>query len=274
VLFSLSVCVFFLLIAAGIIVSSVWVEDRFPSDDASRGLAPRLQRVTTKAVVNALSRRIEHYIRSRAAMLYMNTGLTVEQTIARFLDERVPLTERRIFAYRLALVGSPECIVALLKVFQTAPPEHKAFLAQLIGSTGNPAAKLWLLPLLDDSNEPVVVAAIRGLSSIGGEDVTARIAQILADDQRADPIRIAAAAGLGTIGTPAARGALLEAFGQSSAGDLAARILDSLGGFEFPTVAQAFEEYLAAPETPHEMRVVAVEALANSSTEAAPFLLG
>jgi len=35
-----------------------------------------------------------------------------------------------------------------------------------------------------------------------------------------------------------------------------------------------FSQYLAAPDTPAEIRILAVEALANSSTEAVPFLLG
>ena len=273
VLFGLSLALVAFLVAVSIIVGSVWVEDRFPSDDAKRALLPRAQRLVTKPIVNALSRQIERYVRGRAEMLYMSTGLTLEETIARFLDERVDLAERRIYAYRLARVGSPECIAALLKVFQTAPPEHKASMAQLIGSTGNPAAKAWLWPLLDESDERVVMAAIQGLSAIGGEDVAARIAGILADGQRADQIRIQAALGLGTIGTPSAHAALVQGFGQAPSNDLATQILNSLGRFEFSTVADTFGQYLAAPDTPAEMRIVSVEALANSSTEAVPFLL-
>lgn len=156
----------------------------------------------TKPVVDAIGRQIERYVRRRAEALYMATGLTVEETIARFLDERVDLAQRRFYAYRLARVGSPECIAALLKVFQTAPLEHRAFMAQLIGSTDNPAAKEWLRPLLDDSDARVVKAGIRGLSVIGGEDVTARIATILTDSRREEQIRIEAALGLGRSERP------------------------------------------------------------------------
>jgi len=263
-----------LLAAVGFVGFSVWVEDRFPSGDPERALLPAAQRAVTKPIVNLISHQIERHLRGRAEALYMATGLTVEETIARFLDERVDLAQRRLYAYRLARVGSPECVAALLKVFPTAPPEHKAVMAQLIGSTGNPAAKEWLWPLLDDANAHVAQAAIRGLSAIGGEDVTARITAILLDSQRQDQIRIEAALGLGTIGTPEARDALLEAFAQTGSGDLGTQILNGLGQFEFATVAATFEQYLAAPGTPRAMRAAAVEALAGSSAEAVPFLLG
>ena len=273
-LFSLGIVVALLIIAAVIVALSVWVEDRFPSSDEKRSLVPGVQRVVTKPIVDALSVQVEHYVRSRAEALYMHTGLTLEETIARFLDERVDLAERRIYAYRLARAGSPEAIAALLNVFRSAPPDHKAFMTQLIGSTGNPAAKEWLLPLLNEANERVAIAAIHGLCAIGGDEISARIAEILKDPQRSDRIRVEAAQGLGSIGTPVALEALVEAFGQVSKEDTATQILKSLGQFSFPTIAETFSDYLAAPGTPEEMRVVAVEALAFSTQEAVPFLLG
>ena len=219
------------------IAGSVWIENRFPSDDGKRALLPKAQRVVTKPIVDALSRQVEGYVRRHAEAAYMNTGLTLEETIARFLDERVSLAERRTYAYRLARVGSPECVAALLKVLQTAPPEHKAFMAQLIGSAGNSAAKNWLTPLFDDANELVVAGAIRGLSALGGEDVTARIAQILADGACSETIRVEAALGLGTIGTPAASEVLIESFHQTTSSELAT--LDPVAGVtvnQFPPV--------------------------------------
>ena len=265
-----------LLLVALVVAGSVWIENRHPSGDTKRALLPQAQRVVTKPIVNAISRQIEHAVRRRAEVPLMFAGLTLEQTIARFLDERKDLSERRIYAYRLARVGTPECVAALLKVFLSAPPEHKAFMAQLIGSTGNPAVKGWLWPLLDDGNELVVAAAIRGLSAVGGEDVTARVGVLLADGQRSERIRIEAALGLGSVGTPAARTALVETFNQTQAAspELAAQILNSLGRFDFSTVADCFQSYLAASSTPPDMRTTAAEALANSSDDAVPFLMG
>jgi HEAT repeat protein len=267
-----SVTVF--LLAIIVIIGSVWIEDRYPSSDAKRALLPQAQQAVTKPIVNAISHQIERQVRRRAEAPLMFAGLTLEETIARFLDERVDLSQRRIYAYRLARANTPESIAALLKVFQTAPPEHKAFMAQLIGSTGNPAVKEWLWPLLNDSNEQVVAAAIRGLSAIGGEDVTRKISAMLADGQISERIRIEAALGLGNIGTSAARAALVETFNQSASPELAAQILNSLGRFEFSTVAECFGTYLEAPGVPPDMRTTAAEALANSSDDAVPFLMG
>jgi HEAT repeat protein len=262
-----------LVVSVALILCSLWVEDRFPTDDSKRVLLPGPQKLITKPIVNALRRQVENYARRRAEALYMKTGLTLDETIARFLDDRVDLIQRRIYAYRLARIGSPQCVDALLKVLQSAPSEHKAFMAQLIGSTGNPAAKSWLLPLIDDADPSVVMAAISGLSVIGGEDVTALSNGILKDAQYPESLRIQAALGLATIGTPAARGALIESLATQPSTKLSVQLLNSLGQFEFREVADTFTQYLSAPETPRAMRVVAIEALANSSSEAVPFLL-
>jgi HEAT repeat protein len=261
-----------LLGTVGFVGFSVWIEDRFPSSDPDRALLPAAQKAVTKPIVSAISHQVERYLQERAAHLQMVTGLTVEETIERFLDERVDLARRRLYAFRLARVGSPECVVALLKVFRTAPPEHKAFMAELIGTTGNLAAKSWLRPFLDDPDERVVAAGIRGLSALGGDDVSVGVAAILADSGRAEAIRIEAARGLATLGTPASREALVLNLNQAPSRELATQILNSLGQFDFPAVASTFEEFLAAPKTLPALRVAAIEALAESSPEAVPFL--
>jgi HEAT repeats len=272
VILGLSLLVAALFGLAGFVVFSIWIEDRFPSVDAKRALLPAAQRLVTKPVVDSLSRQIQRHIRIRAEAPFMYGWLSLDETIARFLDERVDLAERRLYAYRLAREGSPAAVAALLKVFRTALPEDKAFMVQLVGSTGNPAAKSWLWLLLDDVDPRVVAAAINGLSSIGGDDVTGRLVQILNDNQRSDEIRIEAASGLGTIRSDVARQALIEALGRSESNELAAEILNNLGRFEFSTVADTFQEYLA-PQTTNGKRVAAAEALAFSSREAVPLLL-
>ena len=109
------------LIGVGIILSSLWIEDHYPSTDTKRALMPTAQRLVSKPIVNVVRIQVERYARRRAEALYMKTGLTLEQTIDRFLDERIDLSQRRIYAYRLARIGTPECVAALLKVLRTAP---------------------------------------------------------------------------------------------------------------------------------------------------------
>lgn len=202
-----------------------------------------------------------------------NARAELDEIIARFFDERLSLEERIALAKRLARDGSPAALAELHRAIQAAPPERQALLVQLIGQSGHPAAQAWLLSLLEDKNERLVIAAMRGLSAMGGEEVTARFAKILADNTRAESVRVEAALGLGSIGTAEGRAALTKVFQQTAPGELAAQILNSLGRFEFPTVAETFTHYLAAPETSGAMRVTAVEALAHSSEEAVAFLL-
>jgi HEAT repeat protein len=266
-----------LSLAVAVVAFSMWTESRYvgeETDNTTPSFTAHVRRVVTKPVVGVIGRQVENLIRRRMEILYSSTGLTMEEAIARFLDERTDLMERGRCAYRLARVGSPEAIAALLQVFRTAPADQKAFLAQLIGSTGNPAAKDWLLPLLNDPDENVVIAAIRGLSVMGKDDLTPRLAEFLADAQRSERIRIEAALGLGDIGTPAAREALTAAFPIVEEDEVATQVLNSLGKFPFSQVADLFGDYLTAPETPSEMRVVAVEALAYSTKDAVPFLVG
>ena len=265
------------LLTASVIVVSMWLESKYPAgdDDAlTQSFTDQVRRGMTKPVTAALGRQVDKLIRLRLQYLHSSTGLTFAEVLARFLDERTELVERGRCAYRLARVGSPEAIAALLKVFRTAPPEQQMFLAQLISSTGSSAVKDWFLPLLNDSDEEVVRGAIRGLSAIGTDAVTPQLAGILTDPNRSESVRIEAAAGLGEIGTPAARDVLAQEFTRVSEDEVATQILNSLGRFPFAQVAGLFGEYLAATDTPAEMRVTAVEALAYSTKEAVPFLLG
>ncbi len=273
-LFGVGIGLTVLLFAAGFIVFSVWIEDRFPSDDPNHSLVPGLQRVVTKPIVNAVSHQVERYIWSRMEAPYMNAGLTLEEVIARFLDEKVSMGERRIYAYRIAREATPQAIAALAKVFHTARPEERAFMAQLIGSTRNPGTKELLWPLLDEADQKVIVAALRGLSTIGGADVSNKLGILLADSGQPEAVRIEAARGLGDMGTSAERDILVRVLFKERETDVGMEVLNSLGRFPYPMVADTFEQYLAAPETPGPMRVAAVEALAQSSKEVVPFLIG
>ena len=272
-IFGAGLVLILLLSTAGFVVFSVWIEDRFPSENPKQSLVPGLQRVLTKPIVDAISHQIERYIRNKLEAPFMNSDLTLDEAIRRFLDERIDIRERRTYAYRLAREGTPEAISALVKVFQAARPEDKAFMAQWIGSTGNSAVKEALWPLLDDADQRVVLAALRGLGAIGDADVSDKLAGLLADPGEPESVRIVAARGLGNRAGPAQRDVLVKALLKEKEPDVADEILSSLGRFPFPMVADTFEKYLNSPDTPQTMRVAAVEALAHSSREAVPFLL-
>ena len=262
------------LVAALVVAGSVWSEASFPSDAEDSSAVARARGVVTRPIVKAVGRFARDRVRSHFEKRMLMTGLSLEETIARFRDETLEPSERAVYAYRLARVGSPEAVAALLEVFKTAPPEHKAFLAQLLGSTGDPAVGPWLRPLVDDPDEKVVTAAIRGLSALDGYEATGLLEHILGDGERSEAVRVEAALGLGTVGTESARDALMRSFDTLPRNDVATEVLSSLGMFPFDEVSDTFESVLAEPETPAEIRIAAVEALYQSSNDAVPFLLG
>ena len=152
-------------------------------------------------------------------------------------------------------------------------PGPKGFHGPAHRSTGNPAVKDWLRPLLHDADQETVQAAILGLGAIGGDDVAADLAKMLADPLQATAVRIAAVQALGDVATPAARDALISAFSQFPGNDgTAEQILGALGKFPFPTIKATFEGFLSAPGAAAGLRAAAAEALANSTDDAVPYL--
>jgi hypothetical protein len=120
VLFGIGGLALIVLAAGAFVAFSVWVENRFPKQDSKHPVLAAARRVVTRPVVNALSHGAEAYVRKRAEAPFMYSWLSLDETIARFLDQRVPIEERRLYAYRLARDGSPKAVEALLKVFQSA----------------------------------------------------------------------------------------------------------------------------------------------------------
>jgi HEAT repeat protein len=264
-------------VLAGLLIggiwASIWIENRFPSDDSARALFPQMQRLVTRPVVNAVGGVLARRVRTKLESAFLHSGLTEQQSIARFLDGRVEMSERRLLAYRLARADSSKSLAALVEVFQSAPAVDKAFMAQLLGTSGMGAVKPLLLPLVDSKDDGVAIAAIRGLCALGGEDVESIAAAVIRDARRSDALRAAAAGGLGALGTSRSLEALTSALRAPSSEPIETALLESLGKFDFPRVSSLFGDYIADPRRTSEQRAAAVEALQDSSTESIPFLL-
>lgn len=265
------------VLALGVLLvgGSIWVESKYVFEPSQSRLIEKVRELATKPIAAAVGNQVQQQLRKR--LHSRNEGgladLGVKANIAGLLNENLSPQLRGVYAYRLARLGTPEALAALLRVFQTAPAQHKPFLAQLLGSTGNPKFKDWLLPLLNDPDEKLAAAAIRGLGTIGGEDIETKLAQILSESNRTDNIRLEAASGLASIGSTAACDALIHAFPEFAKTDSALDLLKILGQFPFPEISPTFTDLLASLETSPQTRVAAVEALAESSSEAVPFLL-
>jgi HEAT repeat protein len=262
------------VLALSVVGTSLWVEDRFPSEagDPSK-LTTRAQLAVTKPIADALARQAQRYVRGKMRKAWLLGGYSEQELLDRLLSPTITRNERRLVGYRLASAATPEAIAGLLRALEIVPPEDRAFFVQLVGSAGGLAVKATLLPLLDDSDERVVIAAIRGLSAAGGADASMRLGEMLADANRTTALRAEAALGLGDIGTAAAHDTLLQALSATPEPEVSKQIINGLGKFPFSRVAGTFEHLLSAPSAPQEMRVTAVEALVNSTPEAVPFLL-
>ena len=104
----------------GLVIGRVWIEDHHPSDDPKRVLFPPSQRMVSQPIAASLSGRIREFAQRQAEAKYMKEGLSLDETIARFLDEDTPMSERRIHAYRLAKERTPAADAALRKVMAGA----------------------------------------------------------------------------------------------------------------------------------------------------------
>jgi HEAT repeat protein len=266
-------CLAFLLAAIALIAACIGIESRYVFAPSRSRAMETVRAAVTRPVAAAVGWQLQQKMRafSNARMRIVSGDSTIQQNIDGLLDGHISPQRRQIFAQRLARTGTPEAFAALLRAFRNASPDEKPFFAQLLG-TADPASKDTLLPLLADQDDELASAAIRGLAAIGGQDVTAKLAAVLDDAGRTKKIRLAAAGAMAEIGTSEACDDLIRAFPAFAQTDGATELLGSLGHFPFEEINATFRDFLAAPETPREMRVVAVEALADSTTEAVPFL--
>ncbi len=272
VLFGFGLVIAVLAGGLGLVAGSVWMEHRYPSDEPGRALFPRAQRLVTRPIVVALGREIQSHYRRQIEAKYMKTGLSLRETIERFLDEGTDLAARRDFAFRLAREGTPEALAALQQVLGTAPPADLVHMLSLIGRAGNPATVPLLESLVRDTDDSVARAAIRALGLIGNDTAIRHVADLLADPACPQALRVEAAVILGTVQTTTAQLALTDAFARLPSGEVASEILHGLGRYDFGRVAPVFRSYLSSPTASGELRVAAVEALAKSSADAVPFL--
>lgn len=257
-----------------VVVVSVWVEDRFPMEEGTpRTAMVAVREVTTQPVVAVLSRQLEREIRGRMFNRWFQTQMSERETIDRFRSEQTPAGERRMLAYRLARLGTPEAIDALVAAFKGARGEEKLLLTQVLGMTGLPEMKELLLPLLEQEDEELASAAMQALGALGGEEVTMRVGEILTQEGKSEELRTVAAQVLGEMGSASAREALVKAVDFNPESEVTQEVLRSLGRLPFARVAEVYAGYLAAPEAPRELRVVAVESLAYSTKEAVSFLV-
>ena len=193
--------------------------------------------------------------------------------IVELLDSAQPLKERRQRARALTKLGSGQAMSALRAALQDGPPYLKAGIGESLGESPSPDAMPMMLALVHDNDETAARGAIRGLATRGDADSTEALDKILFDEHMGESVRSEAALALGEVHEPAALAALTQAATQWQDGPLAESALESLGKRPFAETEDFFRAYLLTPGLPSDTKVTAIEALVNSSGDAAPFLL-
>ncbi len=126
--------------------------------------------------------------------------------------------------------------------------------------------------LLVSENPAEAQLAVRALAVIGGEANTQSLSAMILNASLPTPVRLEATLAMGIIGTPRAREALVDAFRVFPEPEMHEQILGALGQFPFTQIEGTWKQILGDPNTPAEVRVAAVDALAGSSPDALPFL--
>jgi HEAT repeat protein len=198
---------------------------------------------------------------------------SVQDLIFNLKDDSLPWKIRRRLAWELAKRGTDETIAALKELAATASPAMKAVIAEALGHSQHPEARTTLLAMLREQDETVVQGAVRGLAALGDAEAVNALSAMLFDPATSASVRAAAALALGETKNPAAVSTLTHAFEQITECDLREQILAGLGKLPFDSTREFFQSFLDSAGAKPELRVAAIEALANGSDNTVPFML-
>jgi HEAT repeat protein len=180
---------------------------------------------------------------------------------------------RKQAAWQLANVGTGEALAALRQSLSSAPAELRAAVAEALGNCADRQAGRMLKELLKDEDEDVIRAAIRGLAASGNRAAVDVLSQFILSPKETDGIRAEAALALGKIDSTDSLGMLVRLVGEIDDREIAEALLSGLGRLPLEQTQDFFQRYLASSETEIDLRVAALEALGESASAAAPFLV-
>lgn len=180
---------------------------------------------------------------------------------------------RRHASESLVKDGSQLALDALQKALALKNPEVRELIAEALGQSPRPESHGLLVGLLGDASDVVAMAAIRGLSAQGTPAGATAINTVLLDAARGTDVRAEAAAGLGTMARAEALDALTAAIGLVQENSVLSEVVRSLGRRPIEETQNVLRSFLDSPHTPAELKVDAVEGLAEAKGDATPFLL-
>jgi HEAT repeat protein len=232
------------------------------SDTDNRSVAATLEHIPA-AIVSALI---------QGKPVRGDSSGSVFRLSAILLDPSQPLKSRRQAAWSLGKIGSAEAIAALRQSLVTAAAPLKSTIAEALGHSGHPQAKILLSALLRDDDESVVRGAVRGLAVMPDGETVKLLSEIIGDRQRSHAVRLEAALALGEVGTPEAYESLIKHGGNKQDREIAEAVMSGLGRQSFDRTGDFFRAYLKSARVDPEMRILALESLEQTTGDVAPFL--
>jgi len=194
-----------------------------------------------------------------------NDPLDLPALLQKLKDPALDATERKRVISALAKNCSTEAIAALKDAFANGSPELKRTVAEALGDCSSPDAAAMLLGLLRDSDQSLAEAAIRGLGKQGSPEAANALGQLLNDKSVDSELRSEAALALGGVNQPGVVDSLAQAARGTDDEELVKAILSALGERDFSETQPFFQAYLHSADVSSELRVAAVEALAQAS---------
>ena len=213
------------------------------------------------------------FMRWKAQTNYLKTHRNEQEIINNFIDKNTPIANKRFDAWRLAMFNTEAAHKALLTALRNNNPEVRKAVAIAFAHSDYPDAKEIVRMLLNDPDENVVTGAIEALGLFADDESISMLDDILNNENSSEKIREKAAAVLGDTGSQKALNILLQTFNTSENQNLNDAIVTSIGKFPFEKTQSFFHQLMTDDSIPSDIKKSGVEALADSSEDAIPFLI-
>lgn len=260
-----------LALGAAVIAAALFLKWRNASGPRTEPATAETQPATEDSPKSAVGRKSAHATNSAASV--------IEETLP-FKDERhimanasLPLSERAKAAESLAQKGTDAALAALKAAYASGPEELRVAIAQSLGKCASPECAKWLQEMLQDPSVLVARGAVRGLAEQNSPEAAGALVRLLSDANADMDLRTEIATSLSSVEQPGVTEALAELARSSQDDDLTSAALSSLGGRDFGQTEAFFKEYLQTPGVSPELRVAAVEAIAQAQGDPTAFLL-
>lgn len=214
----------------------------------------------------------EHLKQNKEQSLLQN-GLSEQELIARLLNESASLDIRKLDAWRLAVLGTPNARLALLSLLENGSDAMRAIVAEMLGHGRWADIPELLAPLFQEHNLKISRGAVSGLILHGGAKSMEILRDLLLNETTDEAIKRYTAYRLGNVQTAAALETLKTAISMPSLSEETFRhIAVSLGKFPFQQTSGIFRQIMDNPRLSSELKTDAAESLIQAGKASLPFL--